>query len=184
MMKRKLIYFYLLVLSFLAFQPTDGHSDTVYMSEKEAIKWAFPKSQQVKEHLLDLSREQITDIEVQSGGIFHESDKKIYTGITKDHIDGHAIITNEIGKFKHITFIVKVSPKGKVEKIAVLTYRESRGGEVRQPRFLHQYKGKKTDDAIKINRDILNITGATMSVRAMNRGVRKVLTILNRYVIS
>ena len=62
--------------------------------------------------------------------------------------------------------------------MAILVYRESRGGEVRRQRFLRQYRGKDGRDPIRINRDIINITGATMSVRALNTGVRKSLSLL------
>ena len=62
-----------------------------------------------------------------------------------------------------------------VRGVEVLVYRESRGGEVRRSRFLRQYGGKDADDAIRLNRDIINVAGATLSVRAMNRGVKAAL---------
>jgi hypothetical protein len=40
---------------------------------------------------------------------------------------------------------------------------------------LRQYRGKSSADPIRINRDIVNISGATMSVQALNFSVRKLL---------
>lgn len=154
-------------------------SEKVYMSEKEALQWAFPDSSEVREKTVDLNEEQAAKIEAATGGKVYESDKKIYIGKSGDKTDGIAVITNEIGKFELITFIVKMTPNRAVEKVAVLVYRESRGGEIVRKRFLHQYRGKSKNSDLKINRDIINITGATMSVRAMNRGIRKVLKIVN-----
>ena len=42
-------------------------------------------------------------------------------------------------------------------------------------RFLNQYRGKGPQSALRINKDILNITGATVSSRAVTIGVRKAI---------
>lgn len=161
-----------------------AHGDTVYMTPEQALHWAFPKSECIEERVIKLEPEAVREIETKTGGRIFESDKKVYVGMRGDRIDGYAVITNEIGKFEPITFIVKVTPDGKVADVAVMVYRESRGGEVERKRFLHQYLGKKEADPLRINYDIINVTGATMSVRAMSRGVKKVLHIVNHYVIG
>ena len=94
---------------------------------------------------------------------------------------GYAITTEEIGKFRPITFMVGINTQFEVVGAAVLIYRESRGGEVRHPRFLRQYRGKGRRDPIRINRDIINITGATLSVRSLNFGVRKLLALAEHF---
>jgi Na+-translocating ferredoxin:NAD+ oxidoreductase RnfG subunit len=103
----------------------------------------------------------------------------IYSGFKQGVPQGRAVITEEIGKFKPITFIVKVSNEGKVEKVEVMVYREAVGSEVRRERFTRQFRGKSGKDPVRINRDILNVTGATMSTQAMAAGVKKVLTLLD-----
>ena len=94
---------------------------------------------------------------------------------------GYAVVSEEIGKFRPITFIVGVEPDFSVRGAGVLVYRESYGAEVRKKRFLRQYVGKTQSDPIRINRDIVNISGATMSVRALNFGVRKVLALTEHF---
>lgn len=91
---------------------------------------------------------------------------------------GYAVIAEEVGKYRPITFMVGTTPGLEVSNVEVLIYRESRGGEVRRSRFLNQYREKTAEDPIRINRDILNIAGATMSVNALNHGVRRVLLTL------
>ena len=88
---------------------------------------------------------------------------------------GYAVVTEEVGKYRPITFMVGVTPELTVRDVAVLVYRESRGGEVRRKRFLSQYRGKSGKDPLDSNRDIVNISGATISVRSLNAGVKRVL---------
>ena len=99
-------------------------------------------------------------------------------------IQGYAIITEEIGKFHPFTFVVGVGTDGKISNVAVLVYRESRGGEIAKKRFLYQFMGKSFKNPIRINKDIINITGATMSVQCMCAGVRKVIAVINEYYLS
>lgn len=88
---------------------------------------------------------------------------------------GYALVTEEKGKYRPITFMVGLTPELRVQDVAVMVYRESRGGEVRSKRFLSQYAGKRATDPLQVNRDIINVTGATISVRSINAGVHRVL---------
>ena len=69
---------------------------------------------------------------------------------------GYAIIAEQIGKYRPITFMVGIDRGFRVAGAAVLVYRESRGGVVRRSRFLRQYRDKSSRDPIRINRDIVN----------------------------
>lgn len=88
--------------------------------------------------------------------------------------DKSAWIFEEIGKEEPITagFVVLA---GKISQVRVLTYRESRGGEVRYPVFLKQYQGVELQADNYLNRHIDGISGATLSVNAMNRMARLAL---------
>ncbi len=88
---------------------------------------------------------------------------------------GYALVTEERGKYRPITFMVGIAPDLRVRDVAILVYRESRGGEVRSRRFLAQYRGKRAEDPIRVDRDIVNVTGATISARSVSTGVRRVL---------
>lgn len=77
-------------------------------------------------------------------------------------------ILEEIGKELPITLGVVVNA-GAIEHIRVLTYRETRGGEVRHPFFTEQFEGASLTTADALDRQIDGITGATLSVRAVTR---------------
>jgi hypothetical protein len=91
---------------------------------------------------------------------------------------GYAVVDEEVGKYRPITFMVGLTPGREVKNVEVLVYRESRGGDVRRGRFLRQYRGKTAGDPIRSYQDIINIAGATLSVNALNLGVKRVLLIL------
>ncbi|NIB40207.1 FMN-binding protein [Pseudomaricurvus alkylphenolicus] len=79
-------------------------------------------------------------------------------------------IFEEIGKELPITIGVTVDA-GTIADMAVMEYRESRGGEVRYPFFTDQFKGValRTESPPKLDGHVDGITGATLSVRAMKK---------------
>lgn len=94
---------------------------------------------------------------------------------------GYALVINEYGKYRPITMMVGVDPEFNIEGVRILVYRENRGGEVQRKRFLYQYRNKSSKDPIRINRDIINVSGATISVRGVNAGVRKALHLVEYF---
>lgn len=87
-----------------------------------------------------------------------------------------AWVLEEVGKVEPITLGVVVEA-GKIEAVKVLTYRESRGWEIRFPFFMDQYRGATVGDDNKLDRDIDGISGATLSVRAATRVARMALVL-------
>lgn len=79
-------------------------------------------------------------------------------------------IMNELGKERPITSAVAVE-NDKIIAVSILEYRESRGGEVQLPSFRKQFINAGLDKKGKLNQRIDGITGATLSVRSLNRSV-------------
>jgi hypothetical protein len=160
-----------------------GHEE-VYMTPEEAARSMFPKSDQIKPEVITLSTDQKFLIEERIGWHFPETTFDCFIGKTKGHVDGWAFIQHTIGKHKPMTYMVGVDHQGEVFSVEVLVYRESRGSEVRKKRFNYQYEGKTAYDPIRINRDIINISGATMSVRSMSAGVKRVLVLAEEFYLK
>lgn len=85
-----------------------------------------------------------------------------------------AWILDEIGKTEPITSGIVVN-RGKAERVRVLVFRESRGSEVHRSAFTSQYDNAALDDENRLDRKIDGITGATLSVHALNRQVKLAL---------
>lgn len=149
--------------------------DETYLTLPEALEQVFGKGAAVTLAEFGLSKEQKSLLEKKLGRRLSEEGFQVRRGWRNGKFLGDAVVTEETGLFKKITFIVHIRPDGKVGQAAVMTYREPRGMEVRRSRFLKQYKGKSPEDPIALNRDIVGITGATLSARALSAGVKKIL---------
>ena len=83
-------------------------------------------------------------------------------------------ILDEIGKDRPITAGVVIND-GQIEDIRVLVFRESRGWEVKHNFFTRQFVNLVLDDRQRLSGKIDNITGATLSVKAMKRMAKAAL---------
>jgi Na+-translocating ferredoxin:NAD+ oxidoreductase RnfG subunit len=89
--------------------------------------------------------------------------------------DGSWFIVDEVvGKHEMITYAVALSPAGAVIGIEILEYVESYGYEVAEAKWRQQFIGKVASDPIKLNQDIQNIGGATLSCKHLTDGVKRV----------
>ena len=150
----------------------------VYYTADEARQKIFPGAVSFESETRHISGPAKADLERHLGRPFAEDSLDVFLAYDAERdLLGYAVLSDEIGKYQPITFMVGVTPDFRVRDAAVLVYRETRGGEVRRSRFLRQYRNKTSRDPLRINRDIVNITGATLSVRALNFGVRKLVTI-------
>jgi len=71
-----------------------------------------------------------------------------------------------------------------VRRVRVLEYIGARGGDVQSPRFLRRLEGKSLSDPIRIGKDVDVMTGATLSSKAVARGVRRSLRLLKEHAAS
>jgi Na+-translocating ferredoxin:NAD+ oxidoreductase RnfG subunit len=157
-------------------------SEKVYLSLEEAPKMVFPEADEFEERVVESTpelRDKIKGMIGKAQPSIWEKEYKTYIAKKDERVIGYSVIIEEIGKHRPITFIVGVTPGGEAENIAVMVYREPYGSEIRTKRFLKQYDGKTLDDPIKTREDIINISGATLSVRAANVGVRKALALIS-----
>ncbi len=151
----------------------------VYLTEEEALKPMFPKSERIRKDTLRLSSEPKAQVESRIGWKFLEESFEVYIGETGATVDGYTVVQNTIGKHKPVTYMVGVDAQGRCTNVELLVFRESRGSEIRMNRFNAQYESKTVLDPIRINKDIINISGATMSVRSMSAGVKRVLVLID-----
>ncbi len=175
----------LLTPALAAAQGTDGPESTqVYLTPAQALKQAFPDADTVRTETHILTPDLIGRVERRLGWRLEESEVRVHLGYRGGRLLGYAVITEQVGLYKPITFLVKVTPDGRVDDTWIMTYRESRGGEVRRKRFLSQYQGKSAKDPIRLNRDVIGITGATLSVRAVSLGVKRVVTLIDEIYLK
>ncbi len=105
---------------------------------------------------------------VDTAYVFHEA-------MEDGRVLRSAVIVNVMGQYQSITCAVTIHVTGVVERVEIMVYRESRGGEVRRSAFLKQFEKKTVNDRLLLGRDVKGISGATISSRAVAEGVRLAL---------
>jgi hypothetical protein len=99
-------------------------------------------------------------------------------------VDGQksAWILDEIGKEEPITIGVVILDD-LIQDVKILSYRESRGWEVRHPFFTDQFKGLSLKSNRRLSERIDGISGATLSVRAVTN-VSRFALLLHQQIMT
>ena len=99
------------------------------------------------------------------------SNKKLKAWKVSD--GGWFIVDQVVGKHEMIDIAVALTKDGKIKGLEVLQYRETYGDEIRHPKWLAQFLGRGTEEVLKLDKQIKNISGATLSCRHVTDGVNR-----------
>jgi Na+-transporting NADH:ubiquinone oxidoreductase subunit C len=88
---------------------------------------------------------------------------------------GWFIVDEVVGKHEFITYAVGLNADGSVKQIEIMDYRETYGGQIRDQKWRAQFAGKTSKSTLKLDSDIKNISGATLSCRHITDGVKRLL---------
>ncbi len=171
---------FLAALALLA--PRPARAEGSYFSTRELLADFFRTSKDVTFKKVEIGASERARLLKRLGYAPARSSYTFFVATSAGKIDGYAIIDEENGEHLPITFAVKLSPAGVVERQEVVCYRESRGDEVRDERFRRQFVGKSARDPIAANLDIVAVSGATISSRAMAVGVRRAVVLFEELV--
>lgn len=148
-----------------------------YLTILQAQKVLFPNASIFLESAIQLSDEQLKDIKKQAGVRQRNNVQPAWRAEKNGELLGWFLVDEVIGKHEFITYGTAISPDGKVLGIEILSYRETHGGQVRQAEWRKHFEGKTLNDKFKLNKDIPNISGATLSCRNVTDGVKRLLVI-------
>ena len=157
---------------------------TTYFTTPQLLREFFPESEKVGFRRFQLTPALVAALEERLGYPPPRPEYVIFIATTGEHVDGYAIIDEELGQHEQITFAVKLSPTGIVERQEVMVYREKYGQEITDARFRKQFVGKTSKDAVRAGVDVDVVTGATISSRSMAIGVRRALILLEELVLK
>ncbi len=157
--------------------PAPARAQATYVSTRELLADFFHTSERVTFRKVTPDAAERARLTVRLGYAPPRSTYTFYVALSGARIDGYAFIDDELGEHLPITFAVKLSPAGVVERQEIVAYREARGDEVREHRFRKQFVGKTARDPIVTGADIAAISGATISSRAMAKGVKRAVVL-------
>ena len=144
---------------------------TQYLSVEQAQQLIFPGASFSPPELLHISDEQRWEIESRTQVSVRTREQRVW------RVSGGSffIVDEVIGKHEFITYATGLNADGSLRQIEILDYRESYGYEVRTPAWRRQFVGKRAGDHLKLDDDIKNISGATLSCRHITDGVKRLL---------
>jgi Na+-translocating ferredoxin:NAD+ oxidoreductase RnfG subunit len=143
---------------------------TVYLSLEQAQALMFPGATFAQD-FKTLSDDQVSQIEKQSDTNVLNRNLKAW----RVSGGGWFIADEVVGKHEFIPVAIAIDKNGAVKDVEILEYREAYGGDVRNPKWLAQFDGKKSGDSVHLTDDIQNISGATLSSKHITDGVRRLL---------
>gem|GEM_PF-283543 len=174
---KKRIVFALLLLAALRISALG----VIYLTLDQALALAFEDSKAAQQHSLIFNPSHRKAIEKKLGEPVSQRGVLIYTGTLKSGGSGVAMFDTVIGKHEFIDYMVVLDHDGDVKFIEILAYRESYGGEVRSKNWRDQFVGKSLQEPPEHKKNIVNISGATLSCRHITQGVRKLLVVAEVY---
>jgi len=148
-----------------------------YLTVGAAQKLAFPAATRFEEAHVVYRPADIEAIQRLSGQPVRTRGEQVWKAFAGDRLVGFFILDYVIGKHLVIDYSVSLEPDGRVRRVDILEYRESYGGEIKNPSWLAQFVGKKNGSVLEVNKDIRNISGATLSSRHVTEGVKRVLAL-------
>jgi Na+-translocating ferredoxin:NAD+ oxidoreductase RnfG subunit len=154
-----------------------------YLSIEQAQSVIFPDAIAFSQQLFKLTESDKDQIKELSGKRQRWDEQKIWRVDGEQGQLGWFIVDDVVGKHEFITYALGITTAGKVVSIEILTYRETHGDEVREADWRQNFKGKTLESPFKLNNDIPNISGATLSARNITDGVKRLLA-LHQVVLS
>ncbi|MES2318465.1 MAG: FMN-binding protein [Pseudomonadota bacterium] len=153
-----------------------------FMSLAQTQSLLFPGAKSFVEQRLNLSEEQRDRIKAMSGVRQRSAQLKFWRAERDGMLLGWFIADEVIGKHEFISYAAGIGIDGKVIGIDILDYRETHGGQVREAAWRKHFAGKSLSDAFKLDDDVPNISGATLSCRNLLDGVKRLLVVHKLYL--
>jgi electron transport complex protein RnfG len=161
-----------------------ARAETTYFTTRALLAEFFPKSERVTFRTFSLDESLKARLAQRLGYAPSKDRYTVFIATTQGRVDGYALIDDEPGLHQPITFATRLSPRGAVERLEIMVYREPRGDEVRDPRFRKQFEGKTAQDPLRVNRDIDAVSGATVSSASMASGVRRAAVLIEELALG
>lgn len=162
------------------------------LTEEQAMKEVFFSGAEIETETKTMTGDALKEIKKAMGGelVYHQegsesadvqSNKQVTFHFAKKDGErkGVAIIDEQPGKWGPVVFIIAMDIKGTIKAVRVMSYQEVRGRPIARLAFMNQYRGKTVNSTLEVGRDIVGISGATISSRAATFSVKKALVLYN-----
>jgi hypothetical protein len=154
---------------------SSGHA-TTYMNVAQAKAALFPAAANFADRSVTLTPQQKAAIQSASRIPVRTPKLAAWEALdAKGNRIGWLIVDQVLGKHEFVTYALALDAGGAVKGIEVMDYRETFGDQIRNPKWRAQFTGKRHGAALQLDKDIKNISGATLSCRHVADGVKRLL---------
>ena len=143
----------------------------VFMTQQQALASAFPAGAKVERQTFFLTPEQLDAARKESGVDF--SDRMIVRYASES---GYAYFDTHRVRTLAETIMVLITRDGKIDRIDILSFDEPPDYFPKR-RWIDQFRGRKLDKDLSLNRAIRPISGASLTGRAIVNASRKILAL-------
>ncbi len=145
------------------------------LSREEALAAVYPGAE-IRAEQVFLTPPQMKQVAVLAGTDPASALVARYIATRPSQIIGRAYVDTHTVRTKKESLLISLDAQGRVMRVDVTAFLEP--SEYRAPEpWLGQYRGRALDDDLGINRAIRPMAGATLTARAANSAVRRVLAI-------
>ncbi len=145
---------------------------TQYLSVEQAQALVFPGAR-LSEAPVALDAAQLAAIGRAAGSAVAHPAYRVW----RVEGGGFFVADEVIGKHELISYAVGLEADGAIRQVEVLAYRESYGFEIRNERWRRQFAGRRPGAPLRLEREIQNISGATLSCAHLTEGVARILAL-------
>jgi Na+-translocating ferredoxin:NAD+ oxidoreductase RnfG subunit len=149
---------------------------TTYLTVDQAQKVCFSDATSFLPADVKLTTQQVKAIEKDSGVHVRLDSQKVWRAMAGDKFLGWLIQDEVLGKHEFINWALALNADGSVKQIEILDYRETYGYQIREEKWRRQFYGKQHGAKFKLDDDIKNVSGATLSCRHITDGVKRLLS--------
>jgi len=168
--------FYILFFSYFLF-PSE-----IINKVNNQLNMLFP-DYSIKADKYNLESKLKKEIEKNIKQKFFRDDLYVWEVSKSDSNSYYVVLDNVIGKSMPITFLIIFNSDQSIYKTSIIKYREPYGAEVGGKNWLRQFDAGTKSTKFKVGENINGITGATISVHSVTKGINK-LTHLIEHIIN
>ena len=157
-------------------------SSEIMDKTEAAIKEFLPNHISINHKIHKISKESKKSQNIVKQKFFRD-ELNIWKIQINDSTYNYAILDNVKGKSMPITFLTIFNENEELINTAIIKYREAYGGEVKSKSWLNQFINYSDTSDYKIGNGISGISGATISVHSVSKGIHK-LSLIIRDIIE
>lgn len=145
------------------------------LSREEAMASVFPGAR-IRAERVFLTEAQQKDAEAAGGVPVERALVARYVAEQDGRVVGRAYVDTHVVRTKRESLLVSLDTNGRVKRVDVIAFLEPPEYEA-SARWRDQYLNRVLDDDLEVHRAIRPMAGATLTARAVNEAVRRVLAI-------